>query len=118
MAQRKGKRGFNRGPYSVPLATILYLLLPTEVAWAPISPSRFVYLCSRLFENPLIYAEFSYLGLLAVHRCFWWVGVLVGVFGHALRPTMVTTIGNSALAVLSRCYRYRHAERDEVDDHR
>jgi hypothetical protein len=24
-----------------------------------LSPSWFVYLCSRLFENPLIYAEFS-----------------------------------------------------------
>src|SRR3712207_1980091 len=56
--------------------------------------------------------------LLVVHRCFWWVGVLVGVLGHALRPTVVTTIGNTALAVLFRCYRHRHAERGEVDDHR
>jgi hypothetical protein len=43
------------------------------------NPSRSVYPCSRFFENPLIEAEFPHIGLLIVHSCCWWVGVLIGV---------------------------------------
>ena len=43
------------------------------------NPSRSVYPYSRFFENPLVEAEFSHRGLLIVHSCCWWVGVLIGV---------------------------------------
>ena len=46
-----------------------------------LSPSRFVYSCSWLFENWLTQAEFPRIRLLTVYRRFWWVGVLIGVVG-------------------------------------
>ena len=44
-----------------------------------LSTRRLVYTCYWLFANWLIEAQFLRIALLTVHRCFWWVGVLIGV---------------------------------------
>jgi hypothetical protein len=65
------------------------------------NPSRSVYPCSRFFENPLIEAEFSHRGLLIVHSCCWWVGVLIGVVWQKPKPFTRHTLRGLSLVGVS-----------------